>query len=802
MAERTSFPEHLTNGPQRNGTNGLYYPSQTDAETQEISLHEILEVLFKNKWVILICFVVVLVGAAAYTLRQDPEYEAKSTVYVNSQRSNTQLNDLLGLESFNRNIANEIEIAKSRKIAMRVAEQLIDIEFVPGTDRILSMLGARDDGSAEFKLEVAQRLQRHVRVQPVSRGVDIIELVTTSTIPAEAKLVSNLWADEYVEHNRVTSRARMKASKEFLDSVSEQFSQELERAENNLTSFFNRERLVAPDAEARQLIEQVSELQVQRHQAKLGLGMAQTEIKALEEEVDQIIPGLAKRISSGDNQVIARMVEEISQREFEVEKKYAANPSLRENPSLDEPFAQELKELNALRAELADRAEDLADDTTPLGGSTGIGGEGLDLTENGLGTLGQLRKQMMDKRIEVSSLQVQSQLIEEQLQLAEAQLGDIPRKEIILSRLERSRETTERLYIALIEKLQEAQIAEQSELGYVEVVDQAIMPASPVRPRVRLNLMLGAVFGLLFGVGLAFVRNAVDNKVRKPEDLRKRGHSVIGLVPDMERIIRQDFKGQEFVGVDGREYSTRLISLLNPLSPISEGYRRVRTNIQFSRPDAELQTILVTSPGPGEGKTVSALNLAITMAQAGRRTLYIDADLRRPQGHRMMGMDRNAGLVDLLFDALPSNIEQFTTSLDSYLYIIPAGRDVPNPAEVLGSHKMEKLLAQWRQTFDVVLIDTPPTLIVADALILATKCDATLIVCSAGATNWQAVDRCNEALEDIGADVIGVLLNRFDAKAAYGGYKYGYGYGNEYGYGNYYYYGPSPRRSARTARKV
>ena len=133
------FPEHLTNGPQRNGTNGLYYPSQTDTEDQEISLHEILEVLFKNKWIILTCFVLVLAGAAFYTLRQDPEYEAKSTVYINSQRSNAQLNELLGLETFNRNIANEIEIARSRKIAMHVAEQLIDIEFVPGTDRILSI---------------------------------------------------------------------------------------------------------------------------------------------------------------------------------------------------------------------------------------------------------------------------------------------------------------------------------------------------------------------------------------------------------------------------------------------------------------------------------------------------------------------------------------------------------------------------------------------------------------------------------------------------------------------------------------
>lgn len=156
----------------------------------------------------------------------------------------------------------------------------------------------------------------------------------------------------------------------------------------------------------------------------------------------------------------------------------------------------------------------------------------------------------------------------------------------------------------------------------------------------------------------------------------------------------------------------------------------------------------------------------------------------------MMGMKRDPGLVDLLFDTIPDNMERFATDLDSYLYVVPAGRDVPNPAEVLGSRKMQKYLVRWRQEFDVVVIDTPPTLLIADALILASYCDISMVVCSAGETNWQAVDRTVEALESVGAEIVGVLLNRFDIKAAYGGYKYGYGY--EYGYGNYYYGNQTP----------
>ncbi len=794
MADKRAFPDALSNGAQQNGTGRHFYPSQSDAESDEISFHEILEVLFKNKWIILACFVVVLAAVALYTLQMDPEYEAMSTVYVQTQQSNDQLSDLLGLNQLTRrNVMNEIEIVKSRKIATRVAEQLIDIEKVPGTDQTLSMLGDGRVGSEAYTLEVAQELQEDIHVQPVSRGVDVIEIIATSTVPEEASLISTLWAMEYVEYNRTSSRARMTASKDFLRGITEQFNTQLRETEADLTRFFNEERLVAPDEEAVQLLEQINLLQRQLYQAQLQRGSAQAEIRALEVEIDAIKPGLADQISSGDNAMVEQLTSAIGELEIQIERKYARAPRLRDDPTGDPDLMNALNEKKALEKRLTESTQNLINSRA---GSLGTSGE------SGLTMLNVLRKQLMDKEIAAGAATVQADLIEKQIRAAEWQLGDIPRKDIILKGLQRNRETTENLYIALVEKLQEAQIAEQSELGYVEVIDEAIVPEEPVRPRVRINLLLAALGGLIFGIGLAFIRNAIDNKVRKPEDLRKRGHSVVGIVPDMERMIKTDFRGQDRVVVDNHEYSTRMISLLNPLSPIAEGYRRVRTNIQFSHPDGEVRTIMVTSPGPGEGKTVTALNLAITIAQAGRRTLYIDADLRRPQGHRMMGLSREPGLVDLLFDLMPDNIEQFATTLDSYLYVIPAGRDVPNPAEVLGSRKMKTFLERCAQDFDVVIIDTPPTLLVADALILATQCDVSLVICSAGQTNWQAVDRCVEALNGVGAGVIDTLLNRFDAKAAYGGYKYSYGYAYEYGYGNYYY-GQSPTASRpRATRKV
>ena len=257
--------------------------------------------------------------------------------------------------------------------------------------------------------------------------------------------------------------------------------------------------------------------------------------------------------------------------------------------------------------------------------------------------------------------------------------------------------------------------------------------------------MLGGVLGLLLGVGLAFTRNVLDNKVRKPEDLRKRGFNVLGVIPGMERLIRTDFDRRETVAVDGRALSTRLIALLNPLSPIAEAYRRLRTNIQFSRPDGEVRTILVSSAGPGEGKSVTSMNLAVTVAQAGQRTVYIDADLRKPVGHKMMGQSREPGLVDLLFEPGRTDYEPFASPVDN-LYIIPAGRSVPNPSEIVGSQRMRDLLVSLKKDFDFIIVDTPPILAVTDALSVATQVDGVLLVCSAVETTWQAVERSNEAV--------------------------------------------------------
>src|SRR5690606_25569236 len=688
-----------------------------------------------------------------------------------------QLSEMLGLAVTNRNVANEVEILKSRTIAGAVARRLMTEGVVPGTGEPLTVLEKRkgyDEDPSET--EVVQRLrENYVSVRPVSRDVDLIEIVATSTEPAEAAYIANLFAEEYAGYNRDLSRARVRASREFLSDVTERFQTDLEGAEEELTAFLDREKVVAPEEEARQLIEQVTLLQQLQYQTQYELGIAQAELKAMEQKVEQILPELAAKITSGDDVMIDRLIQQIAELNLRIEQKYARNPKLREDPSQDTELQRNLTEIKALEAELQQRAERLVQNAATSAGVAIARGPGGSPSGERLTALQELRRSIMEKQVQMSGLQARLDVVNDQLNAAKVELGRIPGKEIILNRLERSLTTREQLYMTLVEKLQEARIAEQSELGYVDIIDEAFVPQERVRPRKTLNLLLGGILGIMMGIGLAFVRNAMDNKVRTPEQLRKAGVSVLSTVPAMDELVKAEFGGQAFVDFEGRRYSTNLVTLLNPLSPFTEKYQRLASNIHFSRPDDPVRSIVVTSPTMGDGKTNTSLNLAIVFAQMGRRTVYIDADLRRASGHKRMDLPREPGLVDVLFEEKP-DLSRFASIVDD-LYVIPAGRRVANPSQILESRKLRQLLKHLEQEFGVVIVDCPPVLAVADVLSLASRSDMTILVAAAGITTWPILERALTDLTSVKSRFGGVVLNRFDPRSTYGyrdAYRYEY----------------------------
>jgi non-specific protein-tyrosine kinase len=305
----------------------------------------------------------------------------------------------------------------------------------------------------------------------------------------------------------------------------------------------------------------------------------------------------------------------------------------------------------------------------------------------------------------------------------------------------------------------------------LEVIEEAAVPTMPVGPNWMLQVMLAAAIGAALGVAAAFLLEYLDETMRSPDDVTKAtGLTTLGAI----------------TRISGDRPDEKLITVLHPRSPISEAYRTMRTNLQFSALDRELTTLVVTSPSPKEGKSTTAANLSVVMAQAGKSVVLVDSDLRRPLIHKIFQLSNQEGLTNALLLGPTVNGQLQETGIEN-LRVLTSGPLPPNPSELLGSQKMEALIAQLKEEAEIIVFDTPPALPVTDAAVLSTKADGVLIVADAGKTGRGAAGQAVENLRQVGANLLGVAVNRLSPR----------GSGNYYYYYYYYHY----RYAQDTARR-
>jgi non-specific protein-tyrosine kinase len=318
-------------------------------------------------------------------------------------------------------------------------------------------------------------------------------------------------------------------------------------------------------------------------------------------------------------------------------------------------------------------------------------------------------------------------------------------------------------YATLLKSYEEIRLAEAQAMDNVVVAEPAVVPRYPVKPNTLQNTLLAAVVGCMLAVGVAFLIEYLDDTIKTSEDVRQTLElSTLGAITRIE----------------ARTGEEKVVAALQPRSPISEAYRALRTNIQFSTIDKPLKTILVTSANPLEGKTTTVANLGVVMAQAGLSVIVVDSDLRRPDLHKFFSVDNKQGLTDALLQSTP-NLDGYLqgTAIEN-LQVLTSGPLPPNPSELLGSQRMKSLIEQLKGKADVLLFDSPPVLAVTDAAVLANQVDGVLLVVDAGATRREAASRARETIAKVGASLLGVALNKLSAKGA-GGYYYYYYYSSE-----------------------
>jgi tyrosine-protein kinase Etk/Wzc len=693
-------------------------------------------------------FVLVLALTAFVTARTEPSYQASATLMIQPSKANDFLSSGNMARTFDVNgpdVSDHITQLQSRNVAQRVYA-LLDSETptaLPGT--------AGKKGHANS----AAFAQYSVGFRQVGQ-TNMISIKATARVPAMATAVANAYAETYEQYNLEQTRADVTAIRQFVEDQLRVVGARLDSGELRIQAFKEQKGLVDVNTETGLLAGQQSNLASANSQS-------QTEIQVLEAELDhtrtriaQDSPNVGTRLNNISSPLVTSLKANLDQ--LEVEK---ANLFI-------QGFPEQSTRIQNLTRQTADVRQQIAAESQKL------------VTQDNLLDPVSGMKSLYESRLTLESdleaARLRGGILSAALESNDAALSRMPRTEREFVRLNRDVEADRQVYSLLSQRYEEARIQEIGRTSDVQILDAA-RGAGRVRPNVQSNLTFGFVLGLAlaFGVGLGI--EYLDTTIHSPRNLERRGYSVLASIP---RLLTTG--GRRTLFGPGRVAGAHphLISLAEPESSGAEAFRVLRTSLQFAGLDKPLRTIVVTSPGPSEGKSTVAINLATVLAQAGHRTLLVDADLRHPTLHRVFRHQRKPGFTDMILLGSSSTDAVFPTEIDK-LFCLPSGQIPPSPADVLNSAATRELLQRLSQDFEYVIIDTPPVLMAADTAIIAARADTTLLVIRAGQTTTEGVEYAGQALAQSGASVSGFVVNCVTRVGRYGrDYYYHYGYSHRH----------------------
>jgi capsular exopolysaccharide synthesis family protein len=766
---------HDTNGNNQNGNRPSGYPMYDPAFLfeDESSLKDFIPVLWRGKLIIILIALIVFNLVLVYTLTREPEYEAVVSVYINTKSQQPSI--LTGLIADDtKHIGNELELLKSRLIAESVAQRLMEQRYLDEARTkpmpVLTYYDYEEDKEGWApEYDVIKRLRESVSFSPV-RDSDFIKINARSSSNIEAALIANTFAQVYYDRNFYLSRARSRNVREFLEEQLEERRRNLDRAEQAMQDYMQLHGVVMIDNESKRVIDQLSDLEAQREATDVEIQSLSNTLESMRAQLAEQEPNVARSISSADNPYIRMIQEQMAELQVERDLTLTQNPEAQQ----DERYRLMIKEideqLEVLRENLHRRTAEFMESLPP------------GTSEDPTGFIKQLRQRILETDVQLQGLRFKRNAINESLARYEQQFEQLPQVSMDYARLQRARASNEKIYLMIEERYNEAMITEQSEFGSVDIIDRAVIPDLPVSPKIKLNLLLGLLLGFGFGVGFVLVREKMYAKIQIPEDLQKNGYDTLTSVSLMNHELKEVAKRNGHVRIKDKNLDPHLITVTNPLSPTAEAFRLLRTNLRYAQVDHQANTIVLSSPNPGEGKTTVVSNMAISYAHAGEKTLLIDADLRRPSIAETFDLVDKPGLTEVLANEVPLS-EAVQESVVENLDILTSGSIPANPAEILGSNKMKSLLDMLSRRYAVVLIDSPPILAASDPLVLSKLTDGIVLVVASGKTTVKELDLARDSLKRIGSRIIGVALNFFNYRQAYGSsYKYKYYRYGKYGY--------------------
>lgn len=733
-------------------------------EEKQITFRDYLRILLRRKWFILISLLCFTGSAVAFSFLMTPIYQARTTIMIEEEGGMEDY--IFSISAMMKNetkIRNQVEIIKSRTLTEAVVNAVLDS---PHKKTFENMVMAKNKVSSS-KGQRNKVIQENLRVAPI-RDTDIIEVKMTALNPGMAAFLANAVASEYYRQNLRISRGEISEVRQFLQDQLQIVQDSLLLAEEGLKNYMQSEEVSALPEETKEMVKQLAEFESLLNEAKIELESNQKRLAYMKTQLDERKGNLLDEITQISTPVIQKLRDEMAGLET-MRAEYVSQGVDETHPKMQQILNRIKETKNKLIAEtsqLVSRNLTLKD---PLGYSQDLLGNILSL------------------EIEIQSLSAKANGLEKIVSRYAARMNKLPEKSLKLARLERSTTVGENIFLMLKEKYEEARIKEAGQIGNVRIIDKAVPPESPIKPKKKLNLLLGALLGLLLGGGIAVLLESLDMSLKSVEDMEALDVPVLGHIPKIKEMQKHkgDIRGGSGMNKGVLKATSHLLTHFAPKSPVSEAYRTLRTNIQFSDVDHPPHTILITSPGPGEGKSTTVANSAIAFSQMGTKTLLMDTDFRRPILHSIFGIEKEPGVTNYLAGKIPLEGIIKKTSMEN-LDIITCGVIPPNPSELLASEKVKEFVAQLKNRYQMILFDSPPVIAVTDAVVLSLLLDGVVLVACAGQTSQQGLKRAKILLENVNAKVMGGVLNKIEAKSSYDSYHYYY---------YYHYYGDRKEKS-------
>jgi tyrosine-protein kinase Etk/Wzc len=749
---------------------------------QPVSISALLFILKNNIFIMMICAFISLIIVGAYGVLTLPQYTASGSILIDkSDSKDTELFSLATGTERNM-ITNQVEILKSKKIAEKSAESLFTSDYKGG----LYLLQTRDENIdiAEMPIQALRKIllleinyfstlddvinnygSKHRAIQSISnkirrglvignsRGTDIITLQYTSNNAGEAALIVNTIIQSYQEQDISWQNDEHAYLQDFLQKQLIEKKDELSIIEKELKNFQEKTKIFAVNENSRILLEKLQLSETNFYQV-------QTELNIINEKEKYY----KNQLSTTENRFADNLINTIDTQLF----------ALRQELSILESEYATIKikkELNSLAI------QDIQNKINSL--KEAIRTETSILIKKGMLSSNPVafRQSLIDELIQINasknSLIAEKKQLKKLVSIYNKKLENLPSQFLTLSKLQRDKVILDGTYSLMKRKFEESRISEASELGKITVIDYA----SPIigsnwPPSVPFLLLLSIIMMIVLSSIAIAVKEFFDSTIKSFDYIENKGISIIGLIPSFKQS-QKGRRAKKIVDIVERP----IIVTEDSKSPVAEAYRAIRTALNFSFDTSNSsQSIIISSVGPQEGKSTTSVNIAATFAQLGKKTVILDMDMRKPVMHKIFNLDKTRGFTTAFIEKISLKEAIFNTEIEN-LKVLPCGPIPPNPSEIIGSEQTKKLIGKLKEQFEIIIVDTPPIIAVADTTQLLSLFDQLLLVVRSGKTQKGAFERIIKNLNQAGYTLKNCVFNDVSSQTSYGGdYYYNYNY--------------------------